>query len=66
MGKKLSIPLLDQFVTYILDQHKSGVMERSVALGNLTHLVIAIARGDDESAADPERFMRGVLSGDHG
>jgi hypothetical protein len=55
--------LLNQFTGHILDQYKLGATEREEAIGNFSHLVLAISRGGPD-ASDPILFMRGIIAGD--
>jgi hypothetical protein len=67
LGKKLAeadYKVVDQFVEYILDKYRSGLMSRTVAVGNISHVIIA-SNLDSKDAADPLRSMRAILAGDH-
>jgi hypothetical protein len=63
MGNRLSEKdheLLNEFLGYVLDRHKTGEKERAVAIADIAHLIAAVDLGD--AGDDPKSYMNAILN----
>lgn len=61
MTERVNPKLLNDFLGYVLDCHKSGNLSRTAAIGAIDHLIASLDLPGDVGS-DPTNYMKNVMA----